>query len=151
MVQSSARTVADYLARLPEDRRAVIADLRERINAAMPEGYREEMAFGMIGWTVPLDVSGPTYNGQPLGYVSLAAQKRHNALYLNCSYISKEAQARLEAAHEKAGLKLDMGKSCIRFKGADDLAWDAIAKEIASLTPGEFVAAAEKARTEGSC
>lgn len=151
MVQSKASTVADYLAELPEDRRAVISDIRGRINAAIPDGYQEAMAFGMIGWGVPMEISGPTYNGAPLGYVALAAQKNYNALYLTCAYIAPEREERIRKAFENKGLKLNMGKSCIRFRDADALAWDAIAKEIAAYTPAEFVVASEKARASGRC
>ena len=151
MVSSKASTVADYLAELPEDRRAVISEIRDRINAAMPEGYREGIGFGMIGWIVPMEVSGPTYNGQPLAYVSLAAQKRHNALYLTCAYVSPEREERIKKAFKDAGLRLDMGRSCIRFTKPEKLAWDAIAREIASSTPEEFVREAEEARARGRC
>lgn len=151
MVQSKAATVADYLAELPEERRAVIADLRDRINAAIPDGYREGIGFGMIGWVVPMEVSGPTYNGQPLAYVGLAAQKNNYSLYLTCAYISKEREARIRDAFAKAGLRLDMGKSCIRFKDPSKLAWDAIAEEISAYSPEEFVAATAHARAHGSC
>lgn len=151
MVSSKASTVADYLAELPDDRRAVVADLRDRINAAMPEGFREGIGYGMIGWVVPLEVSGPTYNGQPLAYVGLAAQKRHYSLYLTCAYIAPEREARIRKAFEEAGLRLDMGKSCIRFTHPDKLAWDAIAAEIAASTPERFVRDAEDARANGTC
>lgn len=75
MVSSTAATVADYLAELPEDRRAVVSEMRDLVNALLPRGYVEAMRWGMISWEVPLAVSGPTYNGQPLSYAALAAQK----------------------------------------------------------------------------
>ncbi|WP_265569900.1 DUF1801 domain-containing protein [Sphingomicrobium nitratireducens] len=149
MVSSKATTVADYLAELPDERRAVISDIRDRVNAAIPAGYRETMAWGMITWEVPLEVSGPTYNKKPLMYAALAAQKNHNALYLTCAYAEPERYARLEQAFEEAGLKFDMGKSCLRFKGAEELAWDAIADELATSSPEEFVAYTDEARASG--
>ena len=100
----------------------------------------------MISWEVPIEVSGPTYNKQPLVYAGLAAQKNYNALYLNCVYGSPERSQRLANAFAEAGLKLDMGKSCIRFRTADDLALDAIAREIGSMTPQEFVGTAKRDR-----
>ena len=96
------------------------------------------MAWGMISWEVPMAVSGPTYNGEPLVYAALAAQKNHNALYLNCAYASPERTERLARAFAEAGKKLDMGKSCIRFKRAGDLAAEAIAEILASDTPEQF-------------
>ena len=146
MVRSSAGTPDDYLAELEPARAAEIARVRDAVNAAIPDGFEERMAWGMISWEVPLEVSGPTYNKQPLVYAALAAQKNHNALYLNCVYGSAERSERLAKAFAGAGLKLDMGKSCIRFRKADDLELTAIAREVGSMTPSEFAAAAPPAR-----
>ena len=146
MVSGKAATVADYLAELPAERRAEIEKVRNLVNAALPTGYREGMGWGMIGWVVPLDTYPDTYNKQPLAYAGLAAQKNSNSLYLNCVYASKERTERLKAAAAAAGKKLDMGKSCIRFRRAADLALDVIADEIAATTPAEFIALYEAAR-----
>ena len=104
------------------------------------------MAWGMISWEVPLEVSGPTYNKQPLVYAALAAQKNYNALHLNGVYGSAERTERLAKAFAEAGLKLDMGKSCVRFRKADDLPLDAIAREIGSMSPREFASGAPPVR-----
>jgi hypothetical protein len=151
VVSSKAATVADYLAELPADRRAEIKRVRDLINSVLPAGYREGMGYGMIGWVIPLERYPDTCNKQPLAYAALAAQKNSNSLYLNCVYASKERTERLKAAFATAGKKLDMGKSCIRFKKADDLALDAIAEEIASTTPDEYIRIYEEARASGSC
>lgn len=149
MVSSKAATVADYLAELPAERRAEIDAVRNLVNDALPAGYVERMNWGMINWEVPLELSGPTYNGQPLAYAALAAQKNTNSLYLNCVYASAERTERLKAAAAAEGKKLDMGKSCIRFKRADQLPLDLIREEIASTTPQEFVGIYEQARASG--
>ena len=151
MVSSKATTVADYLADLPPERAAVVAHVRDLVNKAMPDGYREAMSYGMIGWAVPLEVYPDTYNGQTLAYVGLAAQKNHFSLYLNCVYASAERTERLKAAYAAAGKKLDMGKSCIRFKRIDQLAEDALAAEIASVIPAQYIAISEEARRSGTC
>ena len=151
MVSSKAATVEDYLAELPEDRRAEIARVRDLINQALPDGYREGMAWGMIGWAIPLDRYPHTYHKQPLAYAGLAAQKNSNSLYLNCVYASKERAEAFKKAFAAEGKKLDMGKSCIRFKKADDLALDAIRDEIASTSPDEFIGIYETARASGGC
>ena len=151
MVSSRAATVADYLAELPEDRRAEITQVRDLVNAALPDGYREGMSFGMIGWVIPLERYPDTYNKQPLAYAALAAQKNSNSLYLNCVYASKERTERFKQAWAAAGKKLDMGKSCIRFTKADDLALDLLSEEIASITPDEFIRIYEEARISGAC
>lgn len=151
MVSSKAATVAEYLAELPEDRRPEIERVRKVVNDALPDGYREGMSFGMIGWFVPLERYPDTYNGQPLAYAALAAQKNSNSLYLNCVYASKEATERFKAAAADAGKTLDMGKSCIRFKRAEQLPLEAIRDEIASTSPDEFIGIYETARASGAC
>lgn len=151
MVSSRAVTVADYLAELPDDRRAEIERVRDLVNQALPAGYQEGMGYGMIGWFVPLERYPATYNGQPLAYAALAAQKNSNSLYLNCVYASKERAERFRAGFAAAGKKLDMGKSCIRFKSADSLALDVIAEEISSTAPSEFIRIYEEARATGTC
>lgn len=151
MVSSAAATVADYLAELPADRRAEVERVRDLINEVLPAGYREGIGYGMIGWVVPLEDYPGTYNKQPLAYAGLAAQKNYNSLYLTCAYASKERTERLKAAFAAAGKKLDMGKSCIRFKRADDLALDVIREEIASTKPDEFIRIYEEARATGGC
>jgi hypothetical protein len=124
VVSSTAATVADYLAELEPQRRVEIETVRDLVNAALPAGYVEVMSYGMIGWVIPLADYPDTYNRQPLGYAGLAAQKNSNSLYLNCVYASAERAERLKAAWAASGKKLDMGKSCIRFKRAADLALD---------------------------
>jgi hypothetical protein len=146
-----ATTVAQYLAELPSDRRAEIERVRDAVNSALPDGYVEGIGYGMIGWVVPLDRYPETYNKQPLAYAGLAAQKNHNSLYLNCVYASKLRTERLKAAFDEAGKKLDMGKSCVRFKKADELALDVIRDEIASTNPDEFIRIYEEARKSGIC
>ena len=146
MVSSKASTVADYLAELPPERRTEVETVRDVINAALPAGYAEGMSYGMIGWAIPLDFYPDTYNGQPLAYAALAAQKNGYSLYLNCVYASDDRAERFKAEWAERGKKLDMGKSCIRFKRADDLALDVIAEEIASTTPAQFIALYEKVK-----
>ena len=146
MVSSSAATVSDYRAGLPPERRAEIEKVRDVVNAARPAGYREGMAFGMVGWAIPLADYPDTYNKQPLGYAALAAQKNGYSLYLNCVYASEGKAQRFREKWAETGKRLDMGKSCIRFKRADDLALDVISDEIASTTPAEFIAMYEKVK-----
>ena len=146
MVSSRAATVPDYLDELDPTRRADIEQVRDAINAALPAGYVETMSFGMIGWVVPLDDYPVTYNGQPLAYAALAAQKNGNSLYLNCVYASPERAERLRAAWAASGRKLDMGKSCIRFRRAADLPLDVVAAEISATPPADFIALYERVK-----
>lgn len=139
-------TVAAYLASLPADRRAEVARVRRVIRKHLPKGYKEAMGWGMIMYGVPLKVYPDTYNGHPLCYAALAAQKNYTSLYLMSVYGSKPLLAELKAGFKKAGKKLDMGKSCIHFKRADDLALDTIGKLIARLPVSKYVEIAKAAR-----
>jgi hypothetical protein len=103
----------------------------------------------MIGWELPLEAYPDTYNGQPLVYAALAAQKNHTALYLNCVYASETRTERLRAAWAAAGKKLDMGKSCLRFKRPEDVAEQVLAETIRSIPPERFVAEYEAGRARG--
>jgi len=144
-VRSKAATPAAYLAELDPDRAAELRPVYDAIKQALPDGYDERMASGMITWEVPIILSGPTYNGQPLMFAALAAQKRHNALHLMCVYACDERRAQLRQGFADAGKKLDMGKSCIRFKRSGDLALNVIAQMIGSIPPDRYVASVNAA------
>ena len=95
---------------------------------------------------MPLKVYPDTYNGHPLCYAALAAHKNYSSLYLMSVYGSKTLLAELKAGFKKAGKKLDMGKSCIHFKRADDLDLDTIGTLIARVPLSKYVAIAKAAR-----
>src|SRR5687768_16927671 len=135
MVQSKATTVKEYLDELPADRRKEIAKVRSVVRKSLPKGYRERMNWGMISYEIPLERYPDTYNKQPLGTAALAAQKSYNALYLFGAYSDPKRREALEDAFKKSGKKMDMGKSCLRFRKADDLPLDAIGKIIARTPP----------------
>jgi uncharacterized protein YdhG (YjbR/CyaY superfamily) len=146
MVSSKAATPEAYLAELPPERRELVSRVRHLVNSNLPDGYVERMSWGMIGWELPLERYPDTYNKQPLVYAGLAAQKNHTALYLNCVYASEERTQRLKEAYAAAGKKLDMGKSCIRFKKAQELAEDVLAEAIRSVPVEDFIAEYERSR-----
>ena len=146
MATSKASTVEQYLEELPPERRAVVSKVRDVVRRNLPKGYDETMAFGMIGYGIPLSRYPRTYNGQPLGYVALAAQKNYYALYLMGPYMNGEQGKELVEAFEHAGKKMDMGKSCLRFKSLDDLPLDAIGRVIASTPPEDLIAHYEAVR-----
>ena len=146
MVQSSATTVKEYLDGLPADRRKEIAKVRSVVRKNLPKGYREMMAWGSICYAIPLERYPDTYNKQPLGYAALAAQKNFNTLYLMGAYGDPKQRERLEEAFRKSGKKMDMGKSCLHFRSADDLPLDEIGKIIASTPPEKMIAQYEAAR-----
>jgi len=146
MVSSKAATVQEYLDELPEERRAVIAAVRKTIRKNLPSGYREGMLWGMITYTVPLERFPDTYNGQPLCYVGLAAQKNHYAVYMSGSYQDSGERKRLEDGFRKAAKKLDMGGSCLRFKKLEDVPLDVIGDAVARVPMEKFLAAYREAR-----
>ena len=138
-MRSTAPTVQDYLAGLPADRRAAIAAVRDLVRRHLPAGYEETIAWGMITWQVPLAVYPDTYNKQPLMYAALACQKNHMAVYLCNVYGHAPTRARFEAEWRKSGKKLDMGKSCVRFKKLDDLPLDVVGQAIARVPAQAYI------------
>ena len=145
MVSSKAATVADYLADLPEDRRADMQQVREVILANLPEGFQECMQYGMIGYAIPLARFPDTYNGQALGVAALAAQKRHISVYLHGLYAYPALTDWFVEAYKQTGKRLNMGKSCVRFRRAEDAALDLIGQVIARVTPEQLIAEHEAA------
>lgn len=148
-MQSTAKTVEAYLNELPEDRREVIATVRKEILKNLPEGYEEAMNWGMITYQVPLATHSDTYNGQPLMFAALGSQKNYLTLYLIPPYVileDKYGDTWLQEKYRQAGKKLDMGKSCIRFKQLDDLALDPIMEIIRNTSVEQLVACYQAAR-----
>lgn len=145
-MRSDAATVEEYLEELPHDRRHAISAVRSVILERLPAGYVEEMRWGMISYEVPLTVQPDTYNGKPLMYAALASQKRHMAVYLSGIYADPEARQEFEDAYRATGRRLDMGKSCVRFRRLDDAALDVIGDAIARHPVSEFVALYHRGR-----
>ncbi len=140
---SSAKTVDEYLASLPPDRRAALTAVRAKVNARLPSGYEEGMLYGMPSWYVPMARFPVTYNNQPLCLASLGSQKNHMAIYMMNVYSDPATDKWFRAAYKAAGKKLDMGKSCVRFKKVDDLALDVIGDAIARTGVDAYCARVE--------
>ncbi len=138
-MKSNAQTIEEYISGLPEDRAEQIAQVRKTILENLPDGYEETMNWGMIAYQVPLSVYPDTYNKQPLLYAALASQKNHMAVYLSGIYVFEERSTAFEAAYRETGKRLDMGKSCVRFRKIENLPLDLIGKTIASLPLADFV------------
>ena len=139
-MQSDVESVEEYIAGLPDERRAAISTVRDRINARLPEGYVEQMDWGMISWVVPLETKPDTYNGKPLCYAALASQKQHMAVYLMGLYTDGPELEWFRGEYAERGIKLDMGKSCVRFKQLDDLPLDVLGEAVGKIEVDEFVA-----------
>ncbi|MET0830941.1 MAG: DUF1801 domain-containing protein [Acidimicrobiia bacterium] len=141
MVSSKAATVDEYLAELPEERREAIATVRRFILDHLPEGYVEGMNWGMIVYEIPLERYPDTYNKQPLGLVALASQKNYMSLYLL-------GDDEFRRRWKETGKKLDMGKTCIRFRKVDDLALDVIGDTLAATPVDRLIATYEAVRSQ---
>jgi uncharacterized protein YdhG (YjbR/CyaY superfamily) len=146
LATSTAATPDEYIAELPDDRRAAVSAVRDVVQQNLPAGYEEGMQYGMIGWYVPLDRFPDTYNGQPLALAGLASQKRYISLYLNSVYGDRATEHWFKERYAASGKKLDMGKSCLRFKRADDIPLDLIGETIARADLDSFLAHYREAR-----
>lgn len=146
MVRSNAVTVEEYMDELVPDRREQIELVRDVVLKNLPEGYTEAMNWGMITWEIPLERYPKTYNKQPLMYAALASQKNYMSLYLMCVYSHDGKMTDFERRYKESGKKLNMGKSCVRFKSADDLPMDLIADTIASTPVDDYIEIYEATR-----
>ena len=139
-------SIDDYLDALPEDRREAIEAVRKAVQAGIPDGYAEELRWGMLSWEIPLETYPDTYNDQPLSYVSLASQKNYMSLYLMGIYSDEGNRAWFEKAAAERGAKLDVGKSCVRFKKLEDLPLDLVTEAVGRFTVDDYIKTYEKSR-----
>ncbi|MGD2120485.1 MAG: DUF1801 domain-containing protein [Gemmatimonadota bacterium] len=146
MASSKASTVEEYLQELPAERREVVSSVRDVILENLPDGYQETMNWGMIAYEVPLERYPDTYNKQPLMYMALAAQKSHYAVYSSGVYMDPRGEDWVRTEFEKAGKKLDMGKSCIRFKTLGHLPLKVVGEIAGAQEVDEFIRVYEKSR-----
>ena len=144
----SQPAVTGFLDRLPAERRQHVERVRDVVTRHLPAGYEEVVSKDMLVYQVPLERYADTYNGHPLWYVALASQKAYLSLHLMPVYGDVRQAKRLKDGFRTAGKKLDMGKSCIRFKTADDLALDAIGEIVAATPLDRWVQIAEAARRD---
>ncbi|MHC5010416.1 MAG: DUF1801 domain-containing protein [Planctomycetota bacterium] len=141
-------TVKEYLDHLPEDRRKAIRAVRAAVNRRLPKGYKEGIQYGMIGWFVPHRIYPDGYHcdaKQPVPFAALASQKNHMAIYLMCIYGDAKHRAWFEKEWAKTGKRLDMGKSCVRFRKIEDVPLDLIGEAVARVPVDAFLAQYEAA------
>lgn len=139
----AARSV---FAKVPAERRRELEKVRAVVRRHVPAGYEEAVSGGFLVWQVPLKAYPDTYNGHPLHYVALAAQKHYLSLYLMCAYGDAALAQRLRDGFKAAGKKLDMGKACIRFRAAEDLALDVVGDVVSRVPMARYIAAAKAVR-----
>jgi hypothetical protein len=130
-VSATAQSPDEYVAALPEDRRETVSAVRDVILRNLPAGYEEGMSHGMIAYYVPLERFPDSYNGQPLGLAGVASQKQYISLYLLSVYGDPQTERWFRRRWAASGKKLNMGKSCVRFRRLEDVALDVIGETIA--------------------
>ena len=142
-MQSKATTVEDYIKELPPDRATVITEMRKAIKKNLPKGFKEGMAYGMIGYYVPHSIYPAGYHvdpKQPLPFMSLASQKNGISLYHMGVYSDPKLNKWFTSEYEKAGVgKLDMGKSCIRFKKPEKIPVKLIGELSGKITVEDYI------------
>lgn len=147
-MQSKATTPEAYIAEMPEERHKAFNKLRAVIKKNLPKGFREGMGYGMMGWSVPHSLYPPGYHcnpKDPLPFMGLASQKNFIAVYHMGVYADPKLLKWFREAHAKASpKKLDMGKSCIRYKKPDDIPFELIGELASKITPEEWIAMYEE-------
>lgn len=145
MATSKAKTPKEYVDSLPTDRQDTIKKLRTLIRKHLPKGFKEQMRWGMICYEVPLSVCPDTYNGEPLMYAAIAAQKKHYGVYLSGIYVVPDLYEELTTKWKSRGTRLDIGKSCVRIQSWEKCEPDLIGEAISSLSMKDFISATKKA------
>jgi uncharacterized protein YdhG (YjbR/CyaY superfamily) len=142
-MQSKAKTVTAYLTELPADRKAAITRLRKEILENIPEGFREEMSYGMIGYVVPHSLYPDGYHCNPklpLPFMNIASQKSHIAIYHMGLYARKELYDWFVSEMAKrTGSAPDMGKSCLRFKKPEQIPYDLIGTLASKMSVQDWI------------
>ena len=144
MVSSEAKTVTQYIKELNTLDREIISTVRSLIQKNLPNGIKETMDWGMINYEIPLETYPITYNKKPLSVMSLAAQKHHYALYLHGVYCDEKLHESFAKEAENEIGKLNMGKSCLRFKDLSSFPKGSVEKVISKVTPEMYIKCYEK-------
>lgn len=143
-MRAEATTLAAYLEEIPDKWRPIVVKLRELVLENLRDGFDEVVNWGMLTYEVPLATSGKTYNGKPLMYVAIGAQKNHVGFYLSGLYCQPELMTQFQEAHAKSGVKLDMGKACMRIKKMDQILEPVLGNAIAAFDAKEYVEVAQR-------
>ena len=145
----SADTPIDYIDKLPEERKKAFNKLRKTVLDNIPKGYEECMNYGMLGYVVPKSIYPAGYHCDPklpLPFTNIASQKNFIALYHMSIYADQELLQWFQAEYaQQCKYKLDMGKSCIRFKRMDDIPYDLVGKLMQKMTPNDWITLYESA------
>jgi hypothetical protein len=139
--------VAQYLSALPDERRELLTRVRELVVDNLPAGYVEMVTFGMPSYVIPLERYPRTYNGKPLQYLAMASQKSYCALYLMGVYGTEGGEAEFRKRWAAGGRRLDLGRSCLRFRSWDDLDAELLAETVAAVSPEDYIASYDRVRS----
>ncbi|SIQ12168.1 DUF1801 domain-containing protein [Maribacter ulvicola] len=138
-----ANTPNEYIAQLPPERKVVIEKLRGIILKNLPNGFEEQLSYGMLGYVVPHSIYAAGYHVKPelpLPFINLASQKNFIALYHSGIYADISLMNWFKNKYPiHCKRKLDMGKSCIRFKNMDDIPYKLIAELCTKMTPQQWI------------
>lgn len=147
-MQIPATSFDDYVSKIPEERQEAFKQLIHTISTNLPPGFSEGISYGMIGWDVPLSTYPDGYHctpGSPLPFLGLASQKNFVALYHMGIYADNELHDWFIGEYPKySKRKLDMGKSCIRFKKVEDIPFELIAELSTKMTVDRWIDLYEK-------
>lgn len=147
-MQSKAATVDDYLKELPDDRREAISKIRDIVKQNIPNGFEETMSYGMIGYVVPHTIYPDGYHCTPelpLTFFAVASQKNSINIYHMMLYADKDLHEWFASEYPKySKSKLDMGKSCIRFKKLDAIPYQLIGELMSKITVQQWIEVYEK-------
>ncbi|QCX01395.1 DUF1801 domain-containing protein [Aggregatimonas sangjinii] len=147
-MQYKANSPEDYIRQLPEERQAVISKIRQTILNAIPQGFEEQLSYGMLGYVVPHSLYPDGYHCDPklpLPFINLASQKNFVALYHSGIYADQNLYDWFVEEYPKhCKRKLDMGKSCIRFKYMEDIPYELIKELCTKMTVSEWIDLYEK-------
>ncbi len=142
-MKSEAKTPKEYVDSLPEDRKTAIETLRTEIKKNLPTGFKEEMSYGMLGYVVPHTLYPAGYHcdpSLPLPFMNVASQKNFIAIYHMGIYADPKLMDWFTTEYaKKSKAKLDMGKSCIRFKKPDQIPFKLIGELASKLSPQDFI------------
>jgi uncharacterized protein YdhG (YjbR/CyaY superfamily) len=151
-VMKNNEEVEKYILAQPVERQEALRSLRETIQTNLPQGFEERMQYGMIGYVVPFETYPSGYHvnpKEPLPFLALANQKQYIALYHMGIYGDPALLDWFQKAYESLGIgKLDMGKSCIRFKKIDQIPLDLVAALCQKITPAQYVEQYEASRNK---
>jgi uncharacterized protein YdhG (YjbR/CyaY superfamily) len=138
-MRSEAKSIKEYINSLPEVRKQTITEVRKVILDNLPKGIEENINWGMISYEVPLSIYPDTYNKKPLMFAALASQKNHMAVYLSGIYAHDDLRDKFISDYKETGKRMDLGKSCVRFRIIDDLPLELVGKAISALNMEDFI------------